>query len=110
MLLLEQIFHAFLNQAHHYLRVTNARGGDLPLSQDLAVHAGESKTQAGASNIGAYDIARLWLDRYLLRTPTGAGGFLLPHRLNNLGYRWIHCWAYLQVLWRNYGLPRANTL
>ena len=57
MILLQQIVHAFFNQAHHYMRIANARGRYRPLSQDLAIHAGESKTQVAASDIDAYDVA-----------------------------------------------------
>ena len=70
---LQQIFHTLVNQAHNHMWVTNARGRNLPFSQDLAVHVGQSKTQAGASDIGAHDIARF----DLLRIPTWTGGFLV---------------------------------
>ncbi len=56
---MQQFVHAFFNQAHHYLRVANALGGDRPLSQDLAIHPGKGKTQVAASDIDAYDIASL---------------------------------------------------
>ena len=40
--------------------VVGADIGGTSLRLALAIHAGESKTQAGASNVGAYDIACLW--------------------------------------------------
>ena len=75
-----------MNQADDHMRVTNTRGRNLPLSHNLAVHIGQSKTQAGTSNVGADDIHRF----DLLRISDTTGRFLLQHQLTNLGYRWMH--------------------
>jgi hypothetical protein len=85
------------------MRVADTHGRNLPLGHNLPIHAGERKTQAGASNIGAYDIPRF----DLLRIPGSTGQFLLQHRLTYLGYKWMHGRA-LSVLCLTAQLPVAS--
>ena len=65
----QQIFHAFVNQSYDHMRIANARSRNLPLGHNLAIHTGESKAQAGAPDVGAYDITRF----NLLRIPNWHG-------------------------------------